>query len=349
MPDRALVTGGAGFIGVHLCRRLLADGYEVVVLDNLSRHGMDTEFARLSKEVRFIDHDLSAGMPSGLPAECSLVLHLAAWVGVERVGRQPLRVLRENIAATMSVLDWCAARDVGTFFLSSTSEVADGAAELGLAGLPVPEDIPFALPRPHAARSGYALSKLASEALLMLASDRFRVRIGRYFNVYGPRMGTAHVVPEFIGRVIDRADPFPIFGGGNRRAFCYVSDAVDATLRLARLPTDGPVLANIGNDFEEVTMTELARRLFLVTGFDADLDVRAAPPGSPLRRLPDLTVLRELTGYRPAVRLDDGLAATYEWYARQAGGKRCGRLSPSAATEPGRARPGSHRPGPALS
>lgn len=318
MAERALVTGGAGFIGLSLCRRLLADGYEVLVLDNLSRHGMDPEFEQLSRDVRFLDHELSLGVPDAVPGHCALVLHLAARVGVGTVSSQPYRVLRENVTATLSILDWCAANDVGTVFLSSTSEIADGAAELGLAGFPVPEDVPFVLPRPHTARSGYALSKMVAESLLMFATGRLRVRIGRYHNVYGPRMGTAHVIPQFIGRVLDGADPFPIFGGQHTRAFCYVSDAVAATLRLVALPTDEPVVANIGNDEEEIAMTELARRLFAVAGFSAALDVRAAPPGSPLRRLPDLSLLRELTGYRPAVTLDDGLAMTYDWYARRA-------------------------------
>jgi UDP-glucuronate decarboxylase len=319
VAERALVTGGAGFIGLHLCRRLLAAGYDVVVLDNLSRHGMDPEFERLRRDVRFVDHDLSLGVPAGVPGDCALVLHLAAWVGVGRVSAQPYRVLRENIGAVLSIVDWCTRNDVGTLFLSSTSEVVDGAGALRVTGFPVPEGAPFVLPRPHTPRSCYALSKLVAESLLMFCAGGPRVRIGRYFNVYGPRMGTAHVIPQFIERVLAGLDPFPIHGGSNTRAFCYVSDAVEATVRLVSLPTEEPVLVNIGDDREELAMTALAERLFTVAGYAAELDVRDAPPGSPRRRLPDLTHLRERTGYRPAVTLDEGLAATYEWYARRAG------------------------------
>lgn len=318
MAERALVTGGAGFIGLSLCRRLLADGYEVHVLDDLSRHGMDSEVRQLSRDVRFVDRDLTLGVPDTVPRQCALVVHLAARVGVHSVTSQPYRALRDNIAATLSILDWCAVSDVGTVFLSSTSEIADGAAALGLSDLPSAEDVAFVLRNPHASRSSYALSKLVGESLLMFATSGYRVRIGRYYNIYGPRMGTAHVIPQFIERVVAGVRPFPVFGGEHARAFCYVSDAIEATMRLVALPTDEPIVANIGNDQEEITMTDLACRLFAVAGFSAALDIRDAPPGSPLRRLPDLSVLRELTGYRPAVTLTDGLAMTYDWYARRA-------------------------------
>lgn len=315
MAERALVTGGAGFVGLHLCRRLLADGYDVVVLDNLSRHGVDPEFERLRSDVRFVDHDLTLGIPATVPTDCDLVAHLAAWVGVDRVSSRPDRVLRDNITCTLSVVDWCVRAGVGTLFLSSTSEFGDGAAELGVTALPVGEDTPFVLARPHAPRSSYALSKAVAESLLVYTTGGPRMRIGRFYNVYGPRMGTAHVIPQFIQRVLAGVDPFPVYGGEHTRAFCHVTDAVEATMRLVALPTDDPLVVNIGNDQEEITMADLAGRLFDVAGYTAALDVRDAPPGSPLRRLPDIGRLRALTGYQPAVSLRDGLADTYAWYA----------------------------------
>lgn len=317
MAERALVTGGAGFIGLHLCRRLLAEGFDVVIVDNLSRHGRDRELADLLPHVQLVDQDLTRGLPATVPGRCSVVFHLAAWVGVDRVSRAPYRVLRDNIAGTAALLDWCAEHPVQTLFLSSTSEVGDGAAELGLAGLPTPESAPFAVARPHAARASYALSKLIAEAML-LHHGGVRVRIGRYYNVYGPRMGDSHVIPQFINRALDGVDPFPVYGGSNTRAFCYVADAVEATMRLVRLPGDQPVLANIGDDTSELSMTRLAEQVCRIAGVSPRLDVRPAPAGSPQRRVPDLTLLRTLTGYQPAVRLSDGLATTFRWYAERA-------------------------------
>src|SRR6202035_2177274 len=120
----------------------------------------------------------------------------------------------------------------------------------------------------------------------------FRVRVGRYYNVYGPRMGTAHVIPQFIERVLARLDPFPVYGGLQSRAFCYIDDAVAATVALTRLAAPEPILANIGNDREEIQIAELARRLLKLAGLEARLDLRAPPPGSPERRLPALATLR---------------------------------------------------------
>ena len=287
---------------------------DVVIVDNLSRHGADPEFVALLPEVQFVDHDLTEGMPGSVPGRCDAVFHLAGWVGVGRVARHPYQVLRDNIGATAAVLEWCAGHAVGTIFFSSTSEVADGAAEVGLAGLPLPEAVPFALTSPHSARSSYALSKLVGEALLLQRGGS-RVRIGRYYNIYGPRMGSEHVIPQFIERALRGEDPFRIYGATNTRAFCYVSDAVDATVRLARLPTAEPVLANIGDDRCEISMLALAERVFRALGLAPEVEIHAAPAGSPARRVPDLSLLRRLIAFQPRVPLDEGIMATCRWYA----------------------------------
>jgi UDP-glucose 4-epimerase/UDP-glucuronate decarboxylase len=128
-------------------------------------------------------------------------------------------------------------------------------------------------------------------------------------------MGSEHVIPQFIERALRREDPFRIYGATNTRAFCYVSDAVDASVRLARLPMTEPVLANIGDDRCEISMMDLAERVFRTVGFSPAIEVHAAPAGSPARRVPNLTLLRRLTGYQPRVPLDDGIVATCRWYA----------------------------------
>jgi UDP-glucose 4-epimerase/UDP-glucuronate decarboxylase len=162
------------------------------------------------------------------------------------------------------------------------------------------------------------VSKLASELLFVHTADAngFRARIARYHNVYGPRMGHSHVIPQFIDRVLDGVTPFPLYGAHQTRAFCHVRDAVDATIRLTELATPGPVLANVGNDREELPIIDLARKLFAHVGVNPPIEIHDPPAGSPDRRLPDLTRLRALTGYEPTVSLADGLADTYEWYAR---------------------------------
>ena len=319
MAERCLITGGAGFIGLHLGRRLAEEGATVTLLDNLSRGRVDDELLAVTgPDVRLVEHDLTEPIPSDLlPEPFDAVYHLAAVVGVERTAKDPALALRTNISTTTHLLDWCDRTRPATVFLSSTSEVADGAAQVGLCPYPVPEDTPFVLPRPQLARASYALSKMVSETMLLQRQGRFRVRIGRYFNVYGPRMGYAHVIPKFIQHILDGIDPFPIYGACQSRAFCYVSDAVNGTIALVRCETNAPLLANIGDDRQELSVIELAQRLFTLAGTSPELAILDPPRGSPDRRLPDLTTLRDLTGYEPRVGLDDGLRRTFAWYSQR--------------------------------
>jgi UDP-glucuronate decarboxylase len=316
VAERALITGGGGFIGLHLARCLLRDGTEVTLLDDLSRAGRDAELERISRRARLVEHDLTTPIPPGLlRGTFDHVYHLAGFVGVRRVAEQPYRALQVNIVSTMRILDWCRERPPGAIFLSSTSEVGDGAAHFGLAPFPVPEDVPFVLAQPAIPRATYALSKMVAESMLRQLSGELRVRIGRYYNIYGPRMGNEHVIPHFIARALARQDPFPVYGAKQSRSFCYVDDAVAATVAMMRLVSEDLLLANIGNDQEEIQMDELARRVARLAGYQPALQFLEPAAGSSQRRRPDLSVLRAATGLAPRVDLDTGLAATFGWYA----------------------------------
>lgn len=315
MADRALVTGAAGFVGLHLVRRLLEEGVDVVAVDDLSRGVLDADAQAVLRHAQFVEHDLTAPLPASIPA-CDEVFHLAAVVGVGNVTSAPARVIGVNVAATARVVEWCAVNPPRSFVFSSTSEVADGAVAAGLVPVPVAEDVPFVVAAPHSARASYATSKVVGELLVSHAGIAGATRIVRFFNVYGPRMGTQHVIPQFACRVLDGEDPFAIYGGENRRAFCHVDDAVAATLAVARHPGTDPSVVNVGDDREEVTMTELAATLFEVAGVARTLKVEPAPAGSPDRRCPDVSVLRHRIGYEATTCLRDGLARTFEWYAR---------------------------------
>ncbi len=316
MAERVLITGGAGFIGMHLARRLLRDGAEVTLLDDFSRGRCDAELRAISPLVTLVTHDLTTPIPPGLLGDSfDHVYHLAAVVGVRQASQDPYRVLNVNLTSTVRILDWCRSQPPAAVFLSSTSEVADGVARLGLSSFPVPENVPFVLPDPASPRASYALSKIVAEALLRQLGGEFRVRIGRYHNIYGPRMGDDHVIPHFIGRALARRDPFPVYGAMQSRAFCYVDDAVAATVALMRLPARDPLVANIGNDSEEIRIDRLAERVVRLAGYQPVLRLLDPPAGSPDRRLPDLAVLRNATGFEPEVDLDTGLCAAFEWYA----------------------------------
>jgi UDP-glucose 4-epimerase/UDP-glucuronate decarboxylase len=316
VAERCLITGGAGFVGLHLARHLLGTGADVVLLDDFSRGRRDADLHAVSRDARLVVHDLAAPIPPGLlRGAFDAVFHLAAVVGVRTANQNPARVLDVNVRAILHLLDWCRREPPGALFASSTSEVADGAGALGLARYPMAEQVPFVLPEPAAPRASYALGKMVTEALVLAHGDRFRVRIGRYHNIYGPRMGHDHVIPQFLRRALDRLDPFPIYGARQSRAFCYVDDAVRASVALLRLPQPGPLVANIGNDRMEMKIDQLAAKVVRLAGYDPVFAVHDPPAGSPERRLPDLTTIRRLTSYEPEVGLDRGLAATFDWYA----------------------------------
>ncbi|MEO3930163.1 NAD-dependent epimerase/dehydratase family protein [Micromonosporaceae bacterium B7E4] len=314
--ERVLVTGGAGFIGLHLARRLLARGARVVLLDDFSRGCRDGEFEALCEHVEVVTHDLRHPIPEGLiRGRVDHVYHLAAVVGVGRTLADPRGTLLANIQAALHLLEWSRRSRPKALFLSSTSEVADGAVSTGLAGLPVAEDVPFALAAPRSPRVAYALGKFVAETLFLQEAAGARVRVARFFNVYGPRMGAAHVIPQFIGRALDGADPFDVYGPTQTRSFCHIDDAVAACVALMDLATAEPLVVNVGNNLEEITAIDLARRVLAVAGVDPRVAVREAPAESPQRRLPDVTALHRLTGHRPRVDLDTGLDSTFAWYA----------------------------------
>jgi UDP-glucose 4-epimerase/UDP-glucuronate decarboxylase len=316
VAERALITGGAGFVGLHLARRLLREGTEVTILDDFSRGRPDAELRELGRSATVVRHDLTAPIPPGLlPRSFDHVYHLAGLVGVRRTSERPDQVLEVNLRAAWHVVDWCRHRPPGAVFLSSTSEVADGATRLGLAAFPVGERVPFVLPDPALPRATYALSKAVAEAMFRHAGEHFRVRIGRYHNIYGPRMGNDHVIPHFIARALARRDPFAVYGPDQTRSFCHVSDAVRATIAVTRLAVDQPVVVNIGNDQDEIEIGQLAHRVTRLVGYHPAWQVLEPAAGSPDRRLPDLTILRRLVGYVPTISLDTGLRDTLAWYA----------------------------------
>jgi nucleoside-diphosphate-sugar epimerase len=309
---KALILGGAGFIGVHLARRLQAGGHQVTIADDFSRGRDDPELAGLGVPVLHADLTDSASYQR-LPRGCDHVYMLAAVVGVRNVEKDPARVIRTNTLALLNLLDWM--DPAQRLFFASTSEVYAGGVGRGLVPVPTPETVPLAVEDVAAPRFAYGISKLLGEAAVIHTARAKGVPyvIGRFHNVYGPRMGADHVIPELLLRAMRREDPFTVYGMDQSRAFCHVDDATDA---MTRLMTTGPAageIVHIGND-TETNIGDLAKLILRVAGFHAELKGRPAPPGSVTRRCPDLTKLRALTGYEPTVSLEDGVRRTFDWY-----------------------------------
>jgi UDP-glucose 4-epimerase/UDP-glucuronate decarboxylase len=315
---RVLILGGAGFIGYHLASRLSGEGHELTLVDDLSRGQRDVELDALCSRpnVTFFPADLTRpGALDDLPRDWDQVHMLAAVVGVRNVETDPARVIRVNTLALLHLLDWLPGRGE-VFFFASTSETYAAGVTAGTVPVPTPEEVPLSVPDVGAPRFAYAASKILGEAAVIHTARARGLThvIGRFHNVYGPRMGADHVIPELSLRALRREDPFRVYGTEQRRAFCHVSDAVEAITRLVTAEPARGRIVNIGNDSEETPIEDLLRLILDVAGFAPRVERLPAPPGSVARRCPDIGRLRMLTGFAPKVSLESGVRATFEWY-----------------------------------
>ena len=318
--SRILITGAAGFVGCHLSARLADNpGNSLLLLDNYSRGRKDEDFEALlaRPNVSFQQADLTdARSLLSLPRDFDFIYHLAAIVGVRRVQENPDLVLSVNALSTINIFEF--ARSVPglkRILFTSTSEIYAGT--LKHFGIPVPTDekVPLCVDDITSERSTYALSKMYGEATAFAYAGKYNVPVTlvRYHNVYGPRMGFLHVVPEMFVKIAASAS-IKVASPGQTRAFCYVDDAVQATIRSCESESTRKQIVNIGNSGEEITIRDLVRRIAKTAGKEVVIEELPDTPGSPARRCPDISKLKKLTGFEPAVALDEGLRRTYEWY-----------------------------------
>jgi UDP-glucuronate decarboxylase len=317
MP-RTLILGGAGFIGYHMAMRLAGEGHELTLVDDLSRGRLDRELEalRARPKVTLVQVDLTrANALAGLPRQWDGVHMMAAVVGVRNVETDPARVVRTNTLALMHLLDWLTPES-GVLFFASTSETYAGGVSAGTVPVPTPEDVPLTVEDIRAPRFAYAASKILGEAAVIHTARArgLRAVTGRFHNVYGPRMGADHVIPELSLRALRGENPFRLYGAEQRRAFCHVSDAVEAILRLTASEAAWGQIVHIGNDSEETLIEDLARLVLKEARFEPSLEHVPAPSGSVARRCPDISRLRHLTGFVPKVSLEAGVRDTFAWY-----------------------------------
>jgi len=307
-PGRAVVTGAAGFLGSHLCRRLVQVGWEVVGIDDLSTSD-GTNLAGLDADPRFgfVRADVSAGLPVDGPVD--LVLHFASPASPPDYLRLPLETLRVGSAGTWHALDLAAER-AARLVLASTSEVYGDPLEH-----PQTESY-WGNVNPVGPRSVYDEAKRFAEALTA-AYRRERetdTAIVRIFNTYGPglRPGDGRVVSNFVAAALS-GEPLTVYGtGAQTRSLCYVDDLVAGVLAVAGSGLAGPV--NLGNP-AEMTVAELAETVISVTGSSSPIEHLPLPVDDPTRRRPDINVATTELGWSPEVPVRDGLARTAHWMA----------------------------------
>jgi dTDP-glucose 4,6-dehydratase len=309
MTERVLVTGGAGFLGSHVCRRLLDEGAEVIALDNFltgRRSNLDPLIGRPGSDL--VEHDLTVPIDPDLV--CDAVLHLASPASPPAYLAHPIATLRVGSLGTFHALD-LALRNGATFLLASTSEVY-GDPEVN----PQPETYAGRVST-VGPRSVYDEAKRFAEAVTMAyhRAHGLRTRIARIFNTYGPGMdtGDGRAIPEFIRSAL-LGEPLLVHGDGSQtRSFCFVDDLVDGLLAL--LAADEPLPVNLGNP-DERSILEVAELVIRLTGSDSAIRFGDRPTDDPAVRRPDITRAERLLGWRPRVDLEEGLTRTIEAWRR---------------------------------
>lgn len=307
---RALITGGAGFLGSHLCERLLNEGWDVICVDNLCT-GSDTNVSHLRGRQGFelLLQDTSEGLHH--PDSIDYVLHFASPASPPDYLRLPIETLQVGAFGTYNALS-LAQQKGARFLLASTSECY-GDPEFS----PQPESY-WGHVNPVGPRSVYDEAKRFSEAMTM-AFHRARgldTHIVRIFNTYGPRMrlNDGRALPNFLYQALTRT-PITVYGDGSQtRSFCYVSDLIEGIWRLMQSDERYPV--NIGNP-QEITILEFATRIKALTGADVPIVFEPLPQDDPKQRCPDISKARQLLGWEPKVSLQEGLEQTLRYFREQ--------------------------------
>ena len=314
-----LVTGAAGFIGFALAEALARrPGTELVVVDNFVRGERDAAYAALCarQNVTAFDLDLTdRAQFARLPGRVDVIFHMAALNGTQNFYERPYEVARCSTLPTFHLLDRYGGGSLERFVYAGSSEAYAGTVSTFGWSVPTGEDVPLCISDPRNVRWSYGGSKLHGEVMLNAAGAELGVpfTIIRYHNVYGPRMGDKHVVPDFLNRM--RSGVYSLYGHEDTRAFMYIDDAVRATLELAACPGAAGETVNVGSE-RETRILDLAREMMSLAGVAAELELHDSPPGSVRRRAPDTTKLKSLLGFHEEWSLREGLRRTMEFYLR---------------------------------
>jgi len=314
MPHKKiLVTGGAGFIGSHLCELLIDEGFTVKVFDDLFR-GNKSNLSSIQKSLEFECGDIKNKEDvSKAVKNVDIIVHLAAINGTRFFYEIPEKVLDVNVKGTLNILEAAANNNVKHVVFSSSSEVYGYPLSF-----PTNENHVLQIMDPLNSRFSYAGSKIVGELMVINFAKAFGFdySILRFHNVYGPRMGHEHVFPEFIRRII-RNEDFVVQGDGTQtRSFCYISDAIKGIFYCLVKDAAKNQIFNIGND-KEISLNEVIDLLSKISGKEINPKYNIKSDqltGSTLRRQPDISKARKLLGYEPEIELKKGLKKTFQWY-----------------------------------
>lgn len=309
MKKTVVVTGGAGFIGSHLCRFLLAKGFRVICVDNLlTGSGSNISDLKSNSDFVFINHDVDN--PLNIGEAVNYVLHFASPASPADYERFPIQTLKVGALGTHNMLGLAKAKKA-VFLLASTSEVyGDPLVH------PQPETY-WGNVNPVGVRGCYDEAKRFAEAMAMAYHrvHRMDTKIARIFNTYGSfmRKDDGRAVPSFITQSLS-GKPLTVFGDGSQtRSFCYISDLIGGIYKLMLSKVNEPV--NLGNP-DEYTILEFAKKILKLTGSSSKIAFKPLPVDDPKTRCPDISKAKKLLKWEPKVAVDDGLKKTIEWFRK---------------------------------
>ena len=318
--SKILITGGVGFLG-YFISKILSENKEnqITIVDNLARGKLDSDFESLIKNdnLKFIRADLKDPKTFlQLDNDFDYIYHLAAVIGVKNVIGNPDQVLHVNAISTLNLLEF--SKNIKTLkriLFSSTSEIYAGTLKNFGIEIPTNEEVKLTIEDIKSRRTTYALSKMFCESAFFSFGDKYNIpfTIVRYHNVYGPRMGFAHVIPETFLKIVKNKD-ISVPSPNHSRAFCYVDDAVKMTVKACTMKKTNKQILNIGNSDEELKIKDLVLKIAKVMNKEIKIDEQPETLGSPVRRCPDVSRIERLTGLKATVSLNDGIKKTYDWY-----------------------------------
>jgi dTDP-glucose 4,6-dehydratase len=304
---RVVITGGAGFLGSHLCDLLLSEGHAVVCVDSfVTGDEANIKHLRDNRNFEFVEHDVTE--PIHVDGEIDYVLHFASPASPIDFPRLSIEILKTGALGTLNALELASGKKAKFLFASSSEVYGDALVN------PQREDY-WGNVNPIGVRGAYDEAKRFAEATIMAYHRRkgLDTKIARIFNTYGPRMqkNDGRVVATFIIQALNN-EPFTVFGDGSQtRSFCYVSDLVGGIYKLMLSDMNDPV--NLGSP-EELTILELARRILKITGSRSRIVNKPLPEDDPKVRRPDITRAQQLLGWSPQIPVNVGLKKTIDWF-----------------------------------
>lgn len=313
-----LITGGAGFIGFHLAKKLLREGYTVDLLDNFNRGVLDEDLKKelKNKKLKLIKFNLIDNkIIDKLKSNYNFIFHLAAIVGVKNVVNQPFDVLDKNVIMTLNAIKIAKKqKKLNKFFYASTSEVYSKSYKIDNFRIPTPENIPLLLENLNEKRSTYFISKIYGEC--MVHQSKLPFVIFRPHNIFGPRMGMSHVIPELLKKFEKANRKIIVYSPHHTRSFCYINDAIDQLYLLTNNKNSLNKTYNIGNHKDEITIKKLS---YLIKNYlkkkNVKIEFKSDDYNSPIRRCPSMREMNKLKKLT-YINILDGISITYFWYKK---------------------------------